>query len=130
MQKSHQTTYFFITTILVNMWFGTIANADMIKVAEKKKVPFLFVKGVKLYNQHCSICHGRSLEGSKLGPPLLHPFYKASHHGDSAFYRAALKGVRAHHWKFGDMPPVKGMTVIKMESIIPYIRWYQKENGL
>jgi len=130
MQKIHQVTYFFIATIAANMWIGLNANADIVNIAKKTKVPFLFVKGAKLYNQNCSICHGGALQGTKQGPPLLHPFYKASHHGNSAFYRAALKGVRAHHWEFGDMPPVKGMTVTKMESIIPYIRWFQKENGL
>lgn len=94
------------------------------------KVPFKYAKGVKLFSEHCSICHGKALEGSTTGPPLLHPFYKESHHSDSAFYRAALKGVTAHHWEFGNMPPVKNMTIEKMDSIIPFIRWYQKEKGL
>ena len=60
----------------------------------------------------------------------MHGFYKPSHHGDAAFYRAALKGVRAHHWNFGDMPPVAGAQTQDLDAIVPYIRWLQKEKGI
>jgi hypothetical protein len=60
----------------------------------------------------------------------MHGFYKPSHHGDPAFYRAAMKGVQAHHWKFGNMAPVNGITRKDMDSIVPFIRWLQKEKGL
>ena len=75
-------------------------------------------------------CHGLELEGSKQGPPLLHPLYKPSHHDDKSFYRAALKGVRQHHWNFGDMPAVPGVTPGKMDRIVPYLRYYQKQKKL
>ncbi|MFT5657174.1 MAG: hypothetical protein ACI9KN_000446 [Gammaproteobacteria bacterium] len=39
-------------------------------------------------------------------------------------------GVRAHHWDFGDMPPVVGITLKNMDSIIAYIRFYQREKKL
>jgi len=94
------------------------------------KVPFIYSVGVNKYQANCSGCHGQWLEGTKQGPPLLHPFYKPSHHADAAFYRAASNGVRAHHWKFGNMPPVTGVTRTDMDKIIPFIRWFQKENGV
>jgi len=94
------------------------------------KVPFKFGVGMKKFRDMCSKCHGEWGEGSDQGPPLMHPFYKPSHHGDPAFYNAALKGVKAHHWKFGDMQPVEGATAKDVERILPFIRWLQKENGI
>ena len=98
--------------------------------AEKVKIPFHLGKGQLLYEKYCSSCHSIDLTGSDKGPPLLHPFYKPSHHGDKAFYRAALQGARQHHWEFGDMPPVEGMTAGKMDKIVPYLRYYQQQKKL
>jgi len=101
------------------------------KVAVKTpRVPFKFGVGMKKFRNMCSKCHGEWGEGSDQGPPLMHDFYKPSHHGDPAFYNAALKGVKAHHWKFGDMPRVEGATAKDVERILPFVRWLQKENGL
>jgi len=109
--------------------FASIVGAE--EVANKQPdVPFKFAIGKKKYQASCSVCHGQWLGGTDQGPPLMHGFYKPSHHGDPAFYRAALKGVRAHHWKFGDMSPVKGISRKDMDSIIPFIRWLQQEKGL
>ncbi|MFV2058497.1 MAG: cytochrome c [Thiohalomonadales bacterium] len=107
-----------------------ITYAEISTATDKTGVPFTLSKGLELFNKNCSGCHGRDLLGTKKGPPFLHAFYKPSHHGDSAFYRAALKGVTAHHWRFGNMPPVKGITVKELDAIIPYIRWIQKDKGL
>ena len=97
---------------------------------EGAHIPFRLANGQLLFNKNCSSCHGQNLLGSETGPPLLHPFYKPSHHGDSSFYRAGLKGVKAHHWQFGDMPPVEGMNEQKMKSIISFIRFYQQQKKL
>ena len=98
--------------------------------SKQPNVPFKFAIGKKKYQESCSVCHGKWLSGTKQGPPLLHGFYKPSHHGDPAFYRAALKGVRAHHWEFGNMPPINGITRKDMDTIVPFIRWLQQEKGL
>jgi hypothetical protein len=50
--------------------------------------------------------------------------------GDKSFYRAALQGTKQHHWNFGDMAPVEGMTRKKMDSLVPYIRYYQQQKKL
>ena len=86
--------------------------------------------GSAIYFSTCSACHGVQLNGSDQGPPLVHPFYKPSHHNDGSIYRAALKGVKQHHWNFGNMPPVAGMTPGKMDSVVPYIRYYQQQKKL
>lgn len=94
------------------------------------QIPFSLGKGQLLYEKYCSACHGVQLDGSEQGPPLIHPFYKPPHHDDRSFYRAALEGVGQHHWEFGDMPAVEGMTAGKMDSLLPYIRYYQQQKGL
>jgi len=93
-------------------------------------VPFVYSMGMQKFQQNCTPCHGKWGDGTNQGPPLMHPFYKPSHHADAMFYRAALKGVQAHHWKFGNMPPVKGITRKDLDIIIPYIRWLQKTKGI
>ena len=98
--------------------------------AEDIEVPFHLGKGQLLYEKYCSSCHGQQLNGSDMGPPLIHPFYKPSHHNDKSFYRAALKGVKQHHWNFGDMPAVAGITPGKMDRIVPYLRYYQRQKKL
>jgi hypothetical protein len=47
-----------------------------------------------------------------------------------AFVLAAKNGVRAHHWNFGNMPAVEGVTDGDVKMITRYIRELQKENGI
>jgi mono/diheme cytochrome c family protein len=98
--------------------------------AETIEVPFKLARGQMLYEKYCASCHGLELDGSDKGPPLVHPFYKPSHHGDKSFYRAVLQGTKQHHWNFGDMQPVEGMTPKKMDSLLPYVRYYQQQKKL
>jgi len=87
-------------------------------------------KGNALFNAHCSACHGKNATGTKQGPPLIHKIYEPSHHGDASFQRAAKNGVRAHHWPFGNMPPVAGVTGTEISHIIAYVRELQRANGI
>jgi mono/diheme cytochrome c family protein len=98
--------------------------------AETIEVPFKLARGQVLYENYCASCHGLELDGSDQGPPLVHPFYKPSHHGDKSFYRAVLQGTKQHHWNFGDMKPVEGMTPKKMDSLLPYVRYFQQQKKL
>ena len=98
--------------------------------AEEVQIPFNLARGQVLYEKYCSSCHGMQLDGTDKGPPLVHAFYKPSHHGDKSFYRAVLQGTKQHHWNFGDMKPVEGMTPKKMDSLLPYIRYYQQQKKL
>ncbi len=41
-----------------------------------------------------------------------------------------MKGAQAHHWPFGDMPSVRGITKRSMDQIVPYVRWLQRESGI
>jgi cytochrome c2 len=100
------------------------------RATEQIEIPFNLGIGQHLYEKYCSSCHGIDLNGSDKGPPLIHPFYKPPHHGDEVFYRAALQGARQHHWKFGDMAPVIGVTPKKMDQLAPYVRYYQQQKKL
>ncbi len=94
------------------------------------KVPPALAKGEALFNTNCSVCHGIGARGTTQGPPFLDKVYEPNHHADTAFYLAAEMGVRAHHWKFGDMPKIPGVTRDDLTQIIAYIRWLQKQAGI
>ncbi|MBI5237505.1 MAG: cytochrome c [Deltaproteobacteria bacterium] len=87
-------------------------------------------KGEGLFNSKCAMCHGRKGAGTKMGPPLVHKIYEPNHHADISFHMAVQRGVRAHHWGFGDMPKINGVTEADADEIIRYIRSLQKEAGI
>jgi len=86
--------------------------------------------GEAKFNANCSVCHGQQGTGTAQGPPLVHKIYEPNHHGDPAFQRAAASGVRAHHWEFGNMPKIDGVTPADVDQIIQYVRWLQKQAGI
>ena len=87
-------------------------------------------QGKTLFEQTCSVCHGPAGDGTTLGPPLVHIIYEPNHHADTAFILAARNGVRAHHWRFGDMPPLPAVTDQMVQEIVGYIRWLQRQVGI
>ena len=87
-------------------------------------------QGKQLYAQRCATCHGENGGGSAVGPPLVHHVYRPAHHADAAFLIAIKSGVRAHHWRFGDMAPVPGLDVPSSARIVAYVRWLQAEYGI
>ncbi len=102
-------------------------SADDIIVPEFSQIA---QSGEVAFNENCAACHGINLVGSEIGPPLIHALYRPGHHSDNSIYSAAFNGVRAHHWDFGNMPPVEGITEAKVRWIIKYIREIQVVNGI
>ncbi len=87
--------------------------------------------GQRIFETACSACHGPNAVGVEgAGPPLIHKIYEPSHHADEAFQRAVAMGVRSHHWRFGNMPPVAGLTRGDVVMVINYIREIQRANGI
>lgn len=87
--------------------------------------------GKRVFEAKCAVCHGENAAGQDgVAPPLVHKTYEPSHHGDGAFLIAAKNGVRAHHWRFGDMPPVEGITDAEIKLVIAYVRALQRANGI
>ena len=86
--------------------------------------------GEAIFNQKCAVCHGLHAAGTPQGPPLVHRYYEPGHHSDMAFLLAVRRGVRAHHWRFGNMPPVPGVSDAEVRDIIRYVRALQRANGI
>ena len=87
--------------------------------------------GVRLFEAKCADCHGSNAVGQAgVAPPLIHIIYEPNHHGGESFQRAVALGVRAHHWKFGNMPAVAGLTRAEVKSIIAYVRELQRHNSI
>lgn len=87
--------------------------------------------GKSMFDVKCASCHGDNAGGREgTAPPLVHKIYEPSHHGDESFQRAVSFGVKSHHWGFGDMPPVDGLTRGDVTQIVEYIRTLQRANGI
>nr|WP_245837845.1 cytochrome c [Tropicimonas sediminicola] len=87
--------------------------------------------GKAVFDAICADCHGENAAGRHgVGPPLVHKIYEPGHHGDMAFQLAVRTGVRAHHWSFGSMPPVEGVSDSEIARVTLYIRELQRENGI
>lgn len=87
--------------------------------------------GKRVFEVKCASCHGANAAGQNgVAPPLVHKIYEPSHHSDMAFVLAAKNGVRAHHWNFGNMPAVDGLTDGEVKLIASYVRELQRENGI
>jgi cytochrome c5 len=93
-------------------------------------VPAEFAGGERKFRANCSRCHGEQAAGTEHGPPLVHKIYEPNHHGYPAFHRAAANGVVAHHWQFGNMPPIPTVTPVDVDEIIAYVRWLQRQAGI
>ncbi len=99
--------------------------AAMVPAAPVKGMP-----GEALFKQKCAVCHGLNAAGSAQGPPLVHRYYEPGHHSDMAFILAVRRGVRAHHWRFGNMAPVPGLSDGQVKDIIGYVRALQRAKGI
>ena len=87
-------------------------------------------EGEELFNANCSACHGVNAAGTDQGPTLIDRIYHPNHHSDFSFVSAAGRGVQQHHWGFGDMPPVPGVSPDDAAKIICYVRQVQHANGI
>lgn len=86
--------------------------------------------GETVFAGNCAACHGAAAAGTYAGPTLIHRLYHPNHHSDGSIRVAATAGVRQHHWNFGDMPPVAGITPVQIEQVICYVREIQFANGV
>lgn len=86
--------------------------------------------GKALFEANCAACHGFKAAGTDKGPPLVHDIYNPGHHSDVAFFFAAQRGVRQHHWPYGNMPPQRQVTEEQVAAIVQYVRELQVANGI
>lgn len=110
---------------------GKAASGAPIVAVNVPALTGLAAEGEVAFNGNCAVCHGANAAGQDgVAPPLVHKIYEPNHHGDMAFVMAARRGVRAHHWPFGDMPPVPDVTDDQLVQIVSYVRTLQKANGI
>lgn len=88
------------------------------------------IAGEKLFIANCSMCHGDRAGGTNQGPPLVHQIYEPGHHSNASFVVAVARGVRAHHWDFGNMPAVPSLEIDEIHQVICYVRELQLANGI
>lgn len=86
-------------------------------------------EGEALYDANCASCHGSDLRGTASGPSHLSIVYEPNHHGDDAFRSAIANGAAQHHWTFGDMPAIDGLSTAEVDAIIAYVRDVQQREG-
>ncbi len=91
--------------------------------------PETVARGGVLYEAQCASCHGSDLRGTDLGPSHLSIVYEPNHHADIAFFLAVSRGSRAHHWSFGNMEPVPGLTDEDVAAIVAFVREQQRIHG-
>ena len=119
---------FLVATSAVFLIPGTTAQgaADVVIPAFSP----LAAEGQTVFDATCAQCHGQNGLGSKKGPPLLHTTYNPGHHGDGAFFRAVKKGVPQHHWSYGNMAPLPGVSDYQISAIVRFVRELQEANGI
>ena len=126
-----------VAVVSAAAWFMWPRHAHMTRTAGNPGagtlVPPASVKGTRgeaLFNQRCAVCHGPNATGSGQGPPLVHRIYEPGHHSDMSFLLAVRRGVRAHHWRFGNMAPVPGLSEADVKEIVRYVRALQRAKGI
>ncbi len=112
------TVLFWRTTPTVGGWgekkpqaTGPTAKEDAVEISQ----------GASLYERHCQSCHGSSLEGGRLGPPLRKSHWNMA--TDAALLASVIGEGR------GKMMPgfENRLTVEQIEELV---RFLQRENGI
>ncbi|MDH3190021.1 MAG: cytochrome c [Acidimicrobiia bacterium] len=125
MRTSRMAAVFALTlSLLVAACGGGSSEADI-----PTQDPDLVAVGADLYAANCAECHGTDLRGTDKGPSHLSEVYEPNHHADGAFLFAVQAGSRGHHWSFGDMPPVGGLSTEDVEAIVAFVREQQRIEG-
>ncbi|MGH7309832.1 MAG: c-type cytochrome [Candidatus Rokuibacteriota bacterium] len=112
------------------LWDYLARDADIEMVAAVPPLSAVAEAGRATYDRLCAQCHGVHGGGTTTGPALVHAVYRPAHHADVSFKLAVRRGVRAHHWRFGDMPPQPDVSAADLEAIVQYIRELQRANGI
>lgn len=115
--------------LFANRFIGTSKDVASVDV-RVPKLSAIAVQGKQAFDANCAQCHGKNGSGTNQGPPLIHNIYNPGHHADQSFFLAVKRGVRRHHWPYGNMPPQPHVTQDQVAAIVKYIREIQVANGI
>lgn len=115
-----------IAALLITGCGSTTESADTGIPAQDAE---LVAEGAILYETDCAECHGSDLRGTGQGPSFLSKLYEPGHHADIAFLLAVRRGTSAHHWTFGDMAPIPGVSEEDVAAIVAFVRKTQRIEG-
>ena len=119
-----------LSFLLVLVAAGWIPAAEKTAPPSTRPMPDELKRGQALYAAHCATCHGVDVRGTGKGPTFLSKTYTPYLHADIAFQLAVERGVRAHHFRFGDMPRIQHVSREDIRAIVEYVRWLQREAGV
>jgi len=119
-----------VTLLLGGAGCRRAAPPNELRAFDPGRTPTEFHEGEQRYEARCATCHGRHGTGTDRGPPLIDRIYRPNHHADAAFQRAVAFGVQAHHWNFGPMQPIPGVSREEVAQITDYVRWLQGQAGV
>mgnify|MGYP005677098009 FL=1 len=123
--KARLTTMAVVAAAL-SVGLGACGSGDGDTTAEESG---LVAVGADVYAESCASCHGADLRGTDKGPSHLSIVYEPNHHTDESFRNAIANGAPQHHWNFGDMEPVDGLTDEEVEAVIAFVRAEQERQG-
>lgn len=106
---------------------GAVASTVQVKVP---RLSATASAGKLAFDANCAVCHGQNAGGTDKGPPLVHDIYNPGHHPDASFENAVRRGVRQHHWLFGNMPPLPQVSGEQIPQVVRYVRELQQANGI
>ncbi|MBL6432163.1 MAG: cytochrome c [Alphaproteobacteria bacterium] len=87
-------------------------------------------EGAEIFSANCASCHGANAEGRAGRAAAGACDLRTGHHADGAFFLAVAQRVRQHHWTFGNMSPVAGVSPDEIARIVAYVRTLQRANGI
>ncbi|MDG2161014.1 MAG: cytochrome c [Acidimicrobiales bacterium] len=115
-----------VVAAALGVGLGACGSGNANTTAEE---PGLGAVGAEVYAEACASCHGADLSGTDKGPSFLSIVYEPNHHTDDSFRNAIANGSPQHHWNFGDMEPVDGLTDDEVEAVIAFVRTEQERQG-
>lgn len=107
-----------------------VVTEDTVKKIALEKSPQRYTRGLRLYQQHCSGCHGKQAQGAanwqrknaqgKYPPPPLNGTGHTWHHSREVLVSIINKGTLAEG---GDMPAWQGrLTAQQIDDILFWIQ--------
>lgn len=115
--------------LVASIAISACGGSDASDAASPAAASDIETRGAEVYAASCASCHGIDLRGTDKGPSHLSIVYEPNHHSDDAFRSAIANGAPQHHWGFGNMDPVRGLSDDDVEAVIAYVRFEQERQG-